>query len=167
MLIGCPPQRDVSILLERVSYAFLCGGADGVNGAAKEAFGADNFGPRRLLALASSQQQSLKKKITFTSFSSDGWHLFISSVVSWSKEGWIRRSSHGRGPFHQNHCFHSVGPKPEDGDSGTISVLSRINKRQSTASEAESTKDGVKLGEERKVSYSSCVSSFFRGRKLI
>lgn len=63
--------------------------------------------------------------------------------------------------------FYSVGPKPEDGDSRTISVLSRINKRQSTASEAESTKDGVKLGEERKVSYSSCVSPFFRGRKLI
>lgn len=62
MLIGCPPQRDVNISLERVSYAFLCGGADGVNGAAKEAFAADNYGPRRLLALASSQQQSLIKK---------------------------------------------------------------------------------------------------------
>lgn len=45
-------------------------------------------------------------------------------------------------------------------------MLNRINKRQSTASEAESAKERVKLGEERKVSHSSCISSFFSGRKI-
>lgn len=104
MLISCPPQRDVNILLERVSCAFLCGGADGVNGAAKEAFAADNYGPRRhfrdvsvgIFSAAVVKKKSLLPRFLQTDDACG--HFFISSVVGWSKEGWIRRSSH------QNHC---------------------------------------------------------------